>query len=403
MDWKKCLADAARVFGYSEDDARPHLIWSPGRVNLIGDHIDYSGGNVMPMALDVGTKAVVYPRADDTIRGYSADFATLGIVEASLTNTAFDPAHEWFSYVLGVVDTFAGQGMVLEAGFDLYLSGNIPVGSGLSSSASVELAAGVAVNILGDFGRTPTELALIGQQAENDYIGVACGIMDQLAIAEGREGSVLLMDCEQATVAPIPFPDDDYAVLVANTNQPRSLSASAYNERRQAVELALSTINRARLRNGDAELPNLVSAELEDLIVNRDLLQQAGVLPFAVHTVTEQGRVLAAAEALEQGDAVELGRLMCQSHKSLRDDFEVTGPNLDALAEAAWDAPGVLGARMTGAGFGGCTVNLVERARVKDAIASIGPAYRYTTGLEAKFYVVNPAAGSREVTHEVLK
>lgn len=400
MDWQACIDEAAEVFGFPPTDPELRLIWSPGRVNLIGDHIDYSGGNVMPMALDLGTRAVVRPRSDDLIRGYSSEFPQDGMIWASLRDLAFDADRGWFSYALGVVEMFARQGLGLTTGFDLYLSGNIPVGAGLSSSASVELAVGVAVNNLGGFHQSPTELALIGQAAENDYIGVACGIMDQLAIAEGRTGSVLLMDCDQIAVTPIPFPQQDYAVVVANTNQRRSLSSSAYNERRRAVERALDLVNANRDPSLNP-LPNLVQATVEDLMRSKSALDEADVLPFAMHTVTEQGRVLAAADALRFGNIEEFGRLMCQSHRSLRDDFQVTGSNLDALTEAAWDAPGVLGARMTGAGFGGCTVNLVERSRAQEAIDHIGPTYAEATGLKADFFVVAPDAGAREVTDQV--
>lgn len=393
--WSVQIRDAADALGFDPADPSTILIWSPGRVNLIGDHIDYSGGLVLPMAVDRGTRAVLRPRADSQIRGFSANFAEAGVHTAELSDTCFTAEHGWFSYVLGVVDTFAGRGLHLDHGFDLYLSGNIPVGSGLSSSASVELASGVAVNHLGGFGLSAADLAVIGQETENDYIGVSCGVMDQLAIAAGEDGSVLLMDCDRLTTEAVPFPTDEYEVVVANTNQPRKLAESAYNERRRSVEAALTLINRARREAGLEPRSNPVSVSEADLTDNAVELAAAGALPFARHTLTEQQRVLSAAEALRTGDVVSFGALMRQSHESLRDDFAVTGPNLDALAEAAWDAPGVVGARMTGAGFGGCTVNLVHSSKVDEAIAAIAPAYQSATGLTPEFFVVGPAAGAR--------
>ncbi|MFN8126848.1 MAG: galactokinase [Candidatus Nanopelagicales bacterium] len=386
------LFDAVDVFGPPADDHPPLVVRSPGRVNLIGDHIDYSGGLVLPMALDRGTWAVLLPRAGTRVRGFSANFADDGIRSADLAATGFDPAHGWFNYALGVVHTALGRGLVIPHGFDLYLTGDIPDGGGLSSSASVEMAVATGLEALFDLGLSPVDWAVLGRQVENDYIGVASGIMDQLAIAEGRQGHALLMDCAALTCRPVPMPVDRCTVVIANTRQPRTLAGSAYNERQAAVARAHDLVTD---RLGAREsLVSVTTAELQDC---EAALRDAGVWGEARHTVGEQARVVAAAAALESGDLATVGRLMRESHESLRDDFRVTGPALDALAEAAWATPGVIGARMTGAGFGGCTVNLVEPEQVDAAIAHIAQRYVETTGITPELFAVTPADGARVV------
>jgi len=356
--------------------------FAPGRVNLIGDHIDYSGGLVLPAALDRGTVLLIRPREDSAIRAISLDRA--GTVEADIGDTTFNPEHDWFSYVLGVVHVMAAHGVNLDHGFDLTVAGDIPDGAGLSSSASLELAVAVAINTLADGGLSPVQLALIGQQVENDYIGVACGIMDQLAVAAGRRGCAMLMDCGTLEVRYVPFPHDHLDLIVVNSNHRRSLAGSAYNDRRAAVETAAAALGIERLV--DATESDVAAAGLDVEIARR-----------ARHTITEQQRVVAAAEALRVGDFEELGALMRRSHESLRDDFEVTGPYLDALAEAAWQQPGVVGARMTGAGFGGCAVVLARRGRAARVIDGILNDYRQRTGTEAEAWVVTTDDGAREL------
>lgn len=352
---------------------------APGRVNLIGDHIDYMGGTVLPMAIDHGTDVWVQPRADGRIVAVSENFPDLGTVTADRDASAPVPEWDWVNYLVAVAYALRKRGVEVP-GVDVRVRGSIPNGAGLSSSASLELAMAVAFNELTGAGLSASELALVGQQAENEFIGVACGIMDQLAVAAGVEGHALAIDCGTLEVTPVPFPAD-IAVVVANTNQRRELAESAYNARRAACERA------EQLLGGP-----LIEAAADDVAGLADELQRR-----ARHVITEQARVLAFAEALRVGDRTEMGALMRASHESLRDDFEVTGPALDALAEAAWQAPGVVGARMTGAGFGGCTVNLVEPERVSEFIAAVGPAYERRSGLQATFYEVKPAAGAREV------
>lgn len=358
--------------------------FAPGRVNLMGDHIDYSGGMVLPMALDRGTVILARPREDTTIRAVSLNRD--GQVQADITQTAFDPAHDWFSYVMGVIHVLVADGHTLPFGMDLLVGGDIPDGAGLSSSASLELAAAVMLDDLGRWGLSPTELALVGQRAENEYIGVACGIMDQLAIAQGKAGHALLMDCDTLDVTPVPFPADEIALIVINSNHRRSLADSAYNDRRAATERAAAVLGTQRL----VDVPLAQVLEADDELSEEELRR-------ARHTVTEQARVLAAAEALRAGDFARLGSLMRESHESLRDDFEVTGPQLDALAEAAWAQPGVIGARMTGAGFGGCAVVIAEPGREQEVIEGIADRYLETTGLTAIGMVMGSDDGARRI------
>ncbi|MGB7982660.1 MAG: galactokinase [Candidatus Nanopelagicales bacterium] len=362
------------------------LFQAPGRANLIGDHTDYMGGMVMPMAIDRGTWLWARARPDRVIRATSANFPEAGVIEVDMDLDA--PAAEagWVNYLVAMVSALRKRGSDIPHGFDVLVRGSIPNGAGLSSSASLELAFGVALNEILELGVTPTELAQAGQVAENDFIGVSSGIMDQLIIALGEQGNALAMDCETLEVEAVPMPASD-VVVVANSRKRRGLVDSEYNARRSAAESAERSL-------GVGRLVDIAPADLDGLL-ERLAPELRGP---ARHVATEQHRVLAAVDALRAGDRVRMGELMRQSHESLRDDYRVTGPELDALVEAAWAAPGCVGARMTGAGFGGCTVNLVEEAKVTDFIAAVGPEYTRRTGLEPEFFVVRSADGAQEIT-----
>lgn len=391
-DPQRHIDAAVAVFG-PPTDGPAVVVRSPGRVNLIGDHIDYSGGLVLPMALDRGTTAVFLPRADPMVRGYSRNFPDVGVVSAGLGATQYDPAHQWFSYVLSVVHTAWQEDLRPSHGFDVHLTGDIPEGGGLSSSASVEMATAVGLEAQFGFGLDPQQWALLSQRAENAYIGVASGIMDQLAIARGRTGMAILMDCATLACRHVPMPVDRCTVVIANTNHRRQLADSAYNERRSAVDRALTVINSA----ATDPFPNLVSVDRATLDRWESALREQDLFAEARHSITEHQRVIAAADALAQGDLPRVGALMRQSHESLRDDFRVTGPFLDALAEAAWATDGVIGARMTGAGFGGCTVNLIENQAVESASAEISRRYTKATGVTPELFAVTPADGASVV------
>lgn len=357
---------------------------APGRVNLIGDHTDYLGGTVLPMAIDRGTDLWVRPRTDRNIVATSDNFAQDAQIVADVDAPEPVPEWGWVNYLVAVAFAFRRLGIQVP-GVDVRVSGTIPHGAGLSSSASLELAMAVAFDALAGSGLTPVELARAGQVAENDFVGVACGIMDQLAIAAGQAGHALQIDCGTLAVQPVPFPAE-VAVVVADSRVRRELATSAYNQRRLDCERAEQVLG-VRLVDVAPERASEAVRQLPEQLRAR-----------ARHVITEQARVFAFADALRSGDAVEMGRLMRASHESLRDDFEVTGPALDALAQAAWDAPGVIGARMTGAGFGGCTVNLVQPDAVAGFTAYVGRAYQETTGRAAQFYQVRSAGGAAEVT-----
>ncbi len=352
--------------------------FSPGRVNLIGDHIDYSGGLVLPIALDRGTLLLARPRADTRLRARSMDLP--GDHGADLAATAYRPEHGWFNYVLGVAHVAGDRGHRLSHGLDLLIAGDIPTGAGLASSASVELAAAVAFRAFGGWALTATDMAVLAQRAENDYIGVACGIMDQLAVAAGKRGHALLMDCATLALEPVPFPHRDLALIVVDSRQRRTLADSAYNQRRAAVERAAATLGTSRL----VDATDLSQLDGEELAVAR-------------HTVSEHARVRAAAAALRAHDYQALGAAMRQSHESLRDDFRVTGPALDALVESAWLQDGVIGARMTGAGFGGCAVVIAEPGSESEVIAGIEERVEDRTGVRPEGMVMGSDDGAREL------
>lgn len=366
-----------REFGRGPDRA----IFAPGRVNLIGDHIDYSGGLVLPMAIDRGTTLVAGAGIPGRVRCVSLDRAEPA--EASLADAEHNP-RGWFAYVLGVVHQMQLAGAELPGGLDLALAGDIPDGAGLSSSASLEMAVAVAVNEASGARLTPTELAVLGRRVENDYVGVASGIMDQLAVARGRRGCALLMNCATLDVDYVPFPHDRASIVIANSNHRRSLTDSGYNERRAAAARAAQIL-------GTERLVDLPASAAQDVRLDED------ARACVRHTISENARVEAAAQAIRSGDLAAVGTLMRESHESLRDDFRVTGPYLDALAESAWRQPDVIGARMTGAGMGGCAVLLVVPGREEEVMGAVAAEYQSAVGIEADLFVVTSDDGAREV------
>lgn len=356
---------------------------SPGRVNLMGEHIDYMGGTVLPMALDLGTDLVVTARPDRRIVARSENFPQDGQIVADCDATAPRPQWGWVNHLVAVAWSMQSRGIEIP-GVDVEVRGTIPAGAGLSSSASLEVGMAFAFNRLVGAGLDWADLAVLCQRAENDFIGVACGIMDQLAVASGVKGHALAINCAALTVRPVAFPDD-IAVIVADTKQTRQLVGSEYNLRRQACEQAQQSLGVALV-----EVPaERVQDALEEL--------PEALRPAAAHVMTEQARVYAFIAALETGDEPRMGQLMRQSHESLRTDFRVTGPALDAMVDAAWSAPGVIGARMTGAGFGGCTVNLVHPDKVEAFTAYVADRYTQETGLVPAFHQVRAADGAHEV------
>lgn len=369
------------------------LFFAPGRVNLIGEHTDYNGGNVFPCALDIGTYALVRARTDKLCRFYSINFPQQGVIEFDLTNLEFNSQHNWSNYPKGVMTEFIKAGAALTHGFEIVFFGNIPNGAGLSSSASIEVLMGTILNSYFGCNFDPIKIALLGQSAENNYIGVGCGIMDQFASAMGQANHAILLDCNTLNYSYAPLNIAGYKLVIANTNKQRGLADSKYNERLAQCRQALAILQQKLAIKALGEI------DLAQLESQANLFSDPLIYQRARHAVSENQRTLAAVAALKANDLIEFGKLMQASHISLRDDYAVTGIELDSLVSAAWEQAGCIGARMTGAGFGGCTVNLVAEAQVADFIQQVAQKYQQSTGLSAEFYVVNPSAGAHEITN----
>ena len=367
------------------------VFFSPGRVNLIGEHTDYNGGNVFPCALSFGTYGAISLRDDKTVRMYSDNFKDLGIISFNIDELVNDEKHDWANYPKGVIDVLRKHGYDVNCGFDMVIFGNIPNGAGLSSSASLELLMAVMANDLFNFNIDRVELVKYCQEAENKFIGVNCGIMDQFAIGMGKESSAILLDCNTLNYTYSPVDLKDEVIIIANTNKRRGLADSKYNERRNECETALAEL---QTRLNIKSLGELTEEEFEN---NKDLIKDEIRVKRARHAVYENQRTLKAVKALENHDIITFGKLMNDSHTSLRDDYEVTGIELDTLVELAWKHEGTIGARMTGAGFGGCTVSIVKRSLGEDFIKTVGKGYKEIIGYDADFYVANIGDGTREI------
>ena len=374
----------AEVFGPEGEIA---VYFAPGRVNMIGEHTDYNGGHVFPCALTIGTYGVVRKRQDRKLRFYSMNFEKLGVMESSLDDLVPNKDADWTNYPKGVLWAFKERGMEVTEGFDLLLFGNIPNGSGLSSSASVEVLTGYILKDQYGFDVTNQDLALIGQFSENHFNGVNCGIMDQFAIAMGKADHAIFLDTNTLDYTYVPLKLDGAKIVIACSNKKRGLGDSKYNERRSECETALAELQKV------VDIKSLGELTEEQFEANKDAIGDEGRVRRARHAVYENQRTIQAVEALQKQDLKKFGELMNASHVSLRDDYEVTGIELDTLVEEAWKVDGVIGSRMTGAGFGGCTVSIVEDAAVDRFIESVGAAYKDKIGYAADFYVVQVGSG----------
>ncbi len=374
----------AEVFGPEGESA---VYFAPGRVNMIGEHTDYNGGHVFPCALTIGTYGVVRKRQDRKLRFYSMNFEQLGVMESSLDDLVSSKDADWTNYPKGVLWAFKERGMEVTEGFDLLLFGNIPNGSGLSSSASVEVLTGYILKDQYGFDVTNQDLALIGQYSENHFNGVNCGIMDQFAIAMGKADHAIFLDTNTLDYTYVPLKLDGAKIVIACSNKKRGLGDSKYNERRSECETALAELQKV------VDIKSLGELTEEQFEANKDAIGDEVRVRRARHAVYENQRTIQAVEALQKQDLKKFGELMNASHASLRDDYEVTGIELDTLVEEAWKVDGVIGSRMTGAGFGGCTVSIVEDAAVDRFIERVGAAYKDKIGYAADFYVVQVGSG----------
>ncbi|MDF1574269.1 MAG: galactokinase [Bacteroidales bacterium] len=373
---------------YGENEHRTRLFFSPGRVNLIGEHTDYNGGYVFPCALSFGTYLALRKNNKRLVRFATANFDHRG--EVNLDEPFEKEGKSWINYPVGVLNELRKKAKEIE-GVDLFYSGDIPNGAGLSSSASIEMVTAFAVNEIFAFGMDRMELVKLSQKAENNFVGVNCGIMDQFASGMGAADHALFLNCDTLDYERVPLKLKGMKIVIANTNKRRGLADSKYNERRAQCESAVEILGSGK------KIRNLSDLNLEEFNGLSPLIEDETIRKRARHVITENNRTLGAIEALSQGDIVSFGRLMNQSHDSLRDDYEVSGTELDTLVEEARKIEGTIGSRMTGAGFGGCTVSIVKEEQVETFIREVGRAYKERTGLTADFYVAEVGDGSKEI------
>lgn len=383
----KLKADFKRIFERESED----VFFSPGRVNLIGEHTDYNGGHVFPCALSFGTYGIVAKRNDKKVRMYSLNFEDIGMVEFDLDSIEYDKTHDWVNYPKGVAKVIQDKGNDIEHGLDILVYGNIPNGAGLSSSASLELLMAVILNDTFNFNIDMVDMVKYSQEAENNFIGVNCGIMDQFAIGMGQDRCAILLDCNTLKYRYSEINMEGYSIVIGNTNKRRGLADSKYNERRSECERALSNL---QTKLNIKSLGELTEEEFE---ANKELIENEIDRKRAKHAVYENQRTLKAVKALEENNLELFGQLMVGSHVSLRDDYEVTGIELDTLVSLALKQEGVIGARMTGAGFGGCTVSIVRNENVGDFIENVIKGYEEVIGYAPTFYVANISNGTRKI------
>lgn len=381
---EKLLAKFGEIFGDTEG---AKVFFAPGRVNLIGEHTDYNGGHVFPCALTIGTYAVARKRTDRALRFYSMNFDQLGMIGSSLDGLKPEKEADWTNYPKGVMWAFGEKGFEIPSGMDLLLYGNIPNGSGLSSSASVEVLTGYILRDFFGFEVSNQDLALIGQFSENHFNGVNCGIMDQFAIAMGKENHAIFLDTADLSYTYAPVKLEGAKIVISCSNKKRGLGDSKYNERRSECETALAELQKVTDIKSLGELSEADFEKYQTAIGDEVRRKRAK------HAVYENQRTLQAVAALQANDITRFGQLMNASHVSLRDDYEVTGIELDTLVEEAWKVDGVIGSRMTGAGFGGCTVSLVKDDAIEAFIRQVGEAYERKIGYAADFYVVEIGDG----------
>ena len=383
---KKLFDKFEELFGSSEG---ARFYFSPGRVNLIGEHTDYNGGHVFPCALTLGTYGAARKREDNKIRFYSMNLDTFGVVEVSLDDLSYKKTYNWANYPLGVVWAFAEKGHAIDTGFDMIIWGNIPNGSGLSSSASLEVLTGVILtDLFGIDSLSMTDLALIGQYSENNFNGCNCGIMDQFAVAMGKKDNAIFLDTSTLNYEYAPCVLNGAKIVITNSKVKHSLVDSAYNDRRNECAEALKALQT------ELDIKALGDLTPEEFEAHKDLIKDEIQLKRAKHAVYENQRTIDAVAALKAGDIETFGQLMNQSHISLRDDYAVSCDEIDILVDLAWAIPGVLGSRITGGGFGGCTVSIVKDEAVEPFIENIGKAYKEKVGREAEFYTVDIGDGA---------
>ncbi|MBL1229182.1 galactokinase [Enterococcus sp. BWB1-3] len=362
--------------------------FAPGRINLIGEHTDYNGGHVFPAAISIGTYGIAEKRDDQTVRMYSENFPEKGTITFSLDDLSYNQEHDWANYPKGVIKYLIEAGAKIESGADILFYGTIPNGAGLSSSASIELLTGVIFNDLFKLQQETLDLVKIGKRVENEFIGVNSGIMDQFAIGMGKKDHAILLDTNTLKYELVPAAFGEYTIVIMNTNKRRELADSKYNERRAECEEALHRLQTI------LEIQSLGELTEEQFNRHQSLIEDPVLIKRARHAVTENQRTLKAKAALQAGDLEAFGLLLNDSHRSLQEDYEVTGIELDTLVDFAQKQPNVLGARMTGAGFGGCAIALVKKEAVEAFQAAVSYRYKEAIGYAADFYPAEIADGA---------
>ena len=376
---------------YYGDTKGAELFFSPGRVNLIGEHTDYNGGHVFPCALTMGTYALVRKRDDNKMNFVSLNFNNAEVTTVELPELSYQKKNGWANYLIGVVWAFLGKGYKIDKGFDLAMLGNIPSGAGLSSSASIEVLMGTALKYMYDIDIDMVEIAKIGQTSENQFNGMNCGIMDQFAVAMGKKDNAIFLDTADLSYEYAPVKLKGAKVLITNSHVKHSLVDSAYNDRRNESTAALKALQTKLNISG---LGDLTEEEFEE---NQYLITDEVQRKRAKHAVYENQRTIKAVNALKNNDIETFGKLMNASHISLRDDYEVSCPEVDKLVEIAWNIPGVIGSRITGGGFGGCTVSIVKNDAIENFRKEVISKYKEATGIDAEIYEAEIGDGAGRI------
>lgn len=388
------IADFKKIYNTSQT---PRTFFAPGRINLIGEHTDYNGGHVFPASISFGTYALGVKRDDQKVRFYSINFPDEGMIECDLSDLSYKDKDTWANYPKGMFLYLKNAGYEITTGADILFYGNIPNGAGLSSSASIEMVTGVLLEGLFDVTIDRIQMIQLGQKVENEYFGVNSGIMDQFAVGMGKKDHAVLLNCQTLEYEYAPLLLKDYVIMITNTNKQRTLAGSKYNERRAQCEQALADLQ--------TKLPITMLGDLtkEEFERNKYLIKNELTRKRAKHVVYENTRTLEALEKLRSNDLRGFGKLMNKSHLSLQHDYEVTGKELDTIVHAAWRQEGVIGARMTGAGFGGCAIAIVQKARVDDFKKNVNTLYHQTVGYEPTFYTATIGNGANEIVEGVFK
>jgi galactokinase len=381
---QQLVQEFEKIFG---NGGEIQTYFAPGRVNLIGEHTDYNGGHVFPCALTIGTYAVARKNNSTKLRFYSKNFAHLGILEGDVEDLTYKKEDGWINYPKGIIWTMKQRGFEIPQGMDILYYGTIPNGSGLSSSASIEVLTGFVLKNMWNLSVSNQDLALIGQYSENNYNGVNCGIMDQFAIAMGQKNKAIFLDTATLDYEYADIDLGDCKIVILNTNKKRGLGDSKYNERRAECEEALSELQKV------VKIDTLGDLDEQQFEIYKSAIKDSVRQKRAKHAVYENQRTVKAVQALKEGKLEEFGQLMIASHKSLQYDYEVTGIELDTLVDAALKQEGVIGARMTGAGFGGCAVSIVKEDAIEKFIENVGKEYKDKIGYKADFYVVEVGNG----------